>query len=434
MLVYKFGGASVSDAASIRSLIPILEKQKSEKLVLVISAMGKMTNAFERLLTLYRKDDPMKLNQLNKIKTYHLSIVSNLFDINHSVFQLLNDCFLKLEEKLKLVSTQSYDYSYDQTVVFGELLSTRIVSEFFNQNKLTNVLLDASELLITNAKYRDARLDWEKTKEKIVAKLKPELKTCNLVITQGFIAGTESGIRTTLGREGSDYSAAILAHSMDAIELTVWKDVPGILNGDPKYFSEARNLKHISYHETVELAFYGASVIHPRTLQPLKTKQIPLFVRSFKNPKLETVINSNNADDAKIPSIIIKENQILFSIASRDFGFIDAEKLADILKLFSANHFHIRLLQNSALNFSLVADDNPLQLDELLNQLQGEFTLKYNRDLSLLSVRHMKDEQFNNLFEDTELLLEMHSRMTNQFVMKASDLMKHLDSISGFIS
>ena len=434
MLVYKFGGASVSDAASIRSLLPLLEKQKSEKLVLVISAMGKMTNAFERLLALYRKDDPMKLNQLNKIKTYHLSIVSHLFDINHSVFQWLNDCFLRLEEKLELVSTQSYDYAYDQTVVFGELLSTRIVSAFFNQNKVANVLLDASELLITNAKYRDARLDWEKTKEKIVLKLTPQFEKSSIVITQGFIGGTEQGIRTTLGREGSDYSAAIFAHCIDASELIVWKDVPGILNGDPKHFLNARSLKHISYHETVELAFYGASVIHPRTLQPLKVKQIPLFVRSFINPELETIIDSDNTDDGNIPSVIIKENQILFSIASRDFGFIDAEKLADILKLFSANHFHIRLLQNSALNFSIVADENPLQLEELLNKLQGEFTVKYNRDLSLLTVRHLQDEKLSAIFDDTELLLEMHNRMTDQFVMKAKDLTKHLSSISKFIS
>ncbi len=253
------------------------------------------------------------------------------------------------------------------------------------------------------------------------------------MITQGFIGGTEQGIRTTLGREGSDYSAAILAHCLNAEELTVWKDVPGILNADPKQFSEARSLKHISYHETVELAFYGAGVIHPRTLQPLKAKQIPLFVRSFLNSEQETIINSDNCDDRNIPSFIIKENQILFSIASRDFSFIDAEKLTGILKLFSINHFHIRLLQNSALNFSLVADENPLQLDELLNQLQGEFTVKYNRALSLLTVRNWKDERINNLFEDTELLLEMHNRMTDQFVMKAEDLKLKLEELAVFV-
>ncbi|MCD6180622.1 MAG: aspartate kinase [Bacteroidales bacterium] len=429
MLVYKFGGASVKDAYSIRSLLPLIEKQRSEKLLVVISAMGKMTNAFEHLLTLYREDNPMKLNQLNKIKTYHLSIISDLFEINHPVFQLVNNCFLQLEEKLAEASKQSYDYSYDQTVVFGELLSTRIVSEFFNQNKVDNILLDASDLLITNAKYRDARLDWEKTKEKISVKLTPQFEKASIVITQGFIGGTEAGRRTTLSREGSDYSAAIFAHFLNAEKLVVWKDVPGILNGDPKYFSKARSLKHISYHETVELAFYGASVIHPRTLQPLKAKQIPLFVRSFKNPDSETVINSNNTDDGDIPSFIIKENQILFSIASRDFSFIDAEKLTEILKLFSSNHFYIRLLQNSALNFSIVADENTLQLEELLKQLQKEYSVKYNRNLSLLTVRHWNDDRLNNLFTDIELLLEMHNRLTDQFVMKAQDLSRKLEGL-----
>lgn len=433
MLVYKFGGASVKDAASIRSLLPIIEKQKSEKLLLVVSAMGKMTNAFELLLNHYRNDDSEKLNQLNKIKTYHLTIARDLFDDRHPVFQKIEDCYRKLEDALAKAPAQSYDYSYDQTVIYGELLSTQIVSAFFTQNRFINIWLDASELLITNAKHRDARIDWAKTKDRIATELSPEFDNVNLVITQGFISGTDDGLRTTLGREGSDYSAAIIAHCLDADELTVWKDVPGILNADPKQFPEARNLKHISYRETVELAFYGAGVIHPRTLQPLKAKQIPLFVRSFINPELETIINSDTTDDGNIPSIIIKENQILFSIASRDFSFIDAEKLADILKLFSANHFHIRLIQNSALNFSIVADENPLQLEELLKKLQGEFTVKYNRDLSLLTVRHMQDEQFNNLFEDTEILLEMHNRMADQFVMKASELAKNIEFISRFI-
>lgn len=433
MLVYKFGGTSVKDAASIRSLLPIIENKKSVKLVMVISAMGKMTNAFELLLALYRNDDPAKLIQLNKIKEYHLTIANDLFDDNHPVFQVVNNCFKQLEEKLTQAPLQSYDYSYDQTVIYGELLSTRIVSAFFNQNNLVNTWVDASGLLITNSKHRDAQIDWEKTKDKIITILNPEFETVNLVITQGFISGTEDGIRTTLGREGSDYSAAILAHSLDASELTVWKDVPGILNGDPYYFNEARCLKHISYHETVELAFYGASVIHPRTLQPLKAKEIPLFVRSFINTDKASLIDNNSLSDEEIPSFIIKEKQILFSIASRDFSFIDAEKLTGILKLFSSNHFHIRVLQNSALNFSIVADENPLQLEELLNKLQGEYIVKYNRDLSLLTVRHLKDERLNTLFADTELLLEMHSRLTQQFVMKAQNLSLKLEELAAFV-
>ena len=433
MLVYKFGGASVKDVASIRSLLPIIEKQKSEKLVLVISAMGKMTNAFELLLSLYRKNDEEKTTQLNKIKTFHFAIIDELFDKDHRIFSTINKCFAQLEEKLEQVSQQSYDYSYDQTVCYGELLSSSILSEFLNEQGVPNCLMNASEILVTNDKYRDAQLDWNMTKENISTKLKPKFEEFNLIITQGFIGGTKEGMRTTIGREGSDYSAAILANCLDASHLTVWKDVPGILNADPKQIPNAKCLKHISYHETVELAFYGASVIHPRTLQPLKIKNIPLFVRSFINPESVSLIDGNSHSDGEIPSFIIKDNQILFTIASRDFSFINAEKLTDILKLFSTYHFHIRLLQNSALNFSLVADENPLQLEVLLQQLKTEFSVKYNRNLSLLTVRHFQSPGLFKLFNKSEILLEMHSRMTQQFVLDSSFLQSKMEQLATFV-
>ncbi len=433
MLVYKFGGVSVKDAVHIRLLIPLIEEQKSEKMVLVISAMGKMTNAFELLLALFRKDDSEKYSQLNYIKTYHFDIINELFNKNHSIFEEIKHCFVQLETKLEQALSQSYDFSYDQTVGYGELLSSLILSEFLNNNGMQNCRLDASEFIITNDKYRDARVDWNKTKESIAAKLAPAFDKCNLIITQGFISGTIDGYRTTLGREGSDYTAAIIAHCLDAKQLTVWKDVPGILNADPKQFLNARNLKHISYHETVELAFYGASVIHSRALQPLKNKNIPLYIRSFIKPDLVSLIDNNSHTDAEIPSFIIKENQILFTIASRDFTFIDAEKLTGILKLFSTYHFYIRLIQNSALNFSLVTDENPLQLEELLNQLQIDYIIKYNRNLCLLTVRHFKNDSISKLFGNTEILLEMHSRMTQQFVLNSESLKSKLDLLSGFV-
>lgn len=433
MLVYKFGGASLKDAASIRYLLPIIEKQKSKKLVLVISAMGKMTNAFEILLALFRNGDPDKLIQLNKIKAFHIAIVEELFTNDHPIFASINEIFRELEEKLNQVAQHSYDFAYDQTVCYGELLSSFILSEFLNEHGVLNKLLDASEYLITNDKYRDAEVDWIQTKENISTKIEPEFGNFNLVITQGFIGGTIQGLRTTIGREGSDYSAAILAHCLNSSQLTVWKDVPGILNADPKKMATARCLKHISYHEAVELAFYGATVIHPRTLQPLKIKQIPLYVRSFLDPAAMSLIDGNNLSDGEIPSFIIKENQILFSISSRDFGFIDAEKLTDILNLFSTYHFHIRLLQNSALNFSLVADENPLQLDVLLKHLQTEFSVRYNRDLSLLTIRHFQNKKLSNLFKDTEILLEMHSRLTHQYVLGAKDLSLKLNKLAAFV-
>jgi len=433
MLVYKFGGASVKDAASIQLLLPILKKQKSKKIVVVISAMGKMTNAFELLLALYRENNADKHIQLNKIKDFHLAIAEQFFEKAHPLFNSINECLRSLEEKLDVAPQQSYDYSYDQTVGYGELLSSLILSEFLNLNGVPNKRLDASELLITNDKHRDARVDWVKTTEAISTKIAPEFEKLDLIVTQGFIGGTVQGLRTTIGREGSDFSAAILAHCLNGSQLTVWKDVPGILNADPKQFPEARSLKHISYHEAVELAFYGASVIHPRTIQPLKSKQIPLYVRSFLNPSVVSLIDGDSHTDGDIPSFIIKENQILFSIASRNFSFITAEKLTDIFKLFSIYHFHIRLIQNSALNFSLLADENPMQLEELLKQLKTEFSVKYNRNLSLLTIRHLQNESLSGLFHDTEILLEMHSRSTQQYVLCAIDLRLKFEQLATFV-
>ncbi|MBN1649969.1 MAG: aspartate kinase [Bacteroidales bacterium] len=433
MLVYKFGGMALKDADRMRALLPILKRQKNEKLVLLVSAMGKMTNAFERLHASYRSNDKSKDIQFQAIKKYHFDIIAKLFEEGHPVFDLVNTCFENVLSTLKKYHNEAYDFSYDQTVSYGELLSSLIVSEFLADQGIENCRLDASELLVTNEKYRDARINWNLTKEKIASKLLPEIDNSNLIITQGFIGGTHSGIRTTIGREGSDFSAAIFAHFLDAKELTVWKDVPGILNADPKKLPKARQLNHLSYHETVELAYYGASVIHPRTLQPLKAKRIPLYIRSFLNPEQVSLIDDNNQSDGDIASFIIKENQILFTIASRDFSFIDAEKLTGILKLFSVNHFHIRLIQNSALNFSLVADENPLQLDELLAQLQEDYSVKYNRNLSLLTVRHLQDSKVSDLFKDTEVLLEMHSRMTQQFVLSSETLASFMTELNDLV-
>ncbi len=433
MLVYKFGGIALKDADSIRALLPIIKKQKNNKLVLVVSAMGKMTNAFELLHAYYRANDTRKDIHFQTIKSYHLDIIANLFKKEHAVFDFVNTTFENLLSTLKKHYNDAYDFSYDQSICYGELLSSLIISEFLADQGLKNCRIDASELLVTNAKYRDARVDWALTKERIAEKLLAEIDKFSLIITQGFIGGTLSGIRTTIGREGSDFSAAIFAHFLNAKTLTVWKDVPGILNADPKKLSKARQLKHLSYHETVELAYYGASVIHPRTLQPLKAKKIPLYIRSFLNPEQVSLIDDNNQSDGDIASFIIKENQILFTIASRDFSFIDAEKLTGILKLFSVNHFHIRLIQNSALNFSLVADENALQLDELLSQLQEDYSVKYNRNLSLLTVRHLHNSKVSDLLNDTEILLEMHSRMTQQFVLSSASLTQAMPDLNNLV-
>lgn len=433
MLVYKFGGASINDAKRINSLIPLIESKKGEKLLIVVSAMGKMTNAFETLLKLYLKSAVDKDEQFNFIKNYHFELMKEIFNEQDSIFNIIDNYFEQVAEKLASLDSEAYDFSYDQIVGYGEIISSQIFSAFLKKQNIENKWIDASGLLITDSKYRDARVNWESTVNRIENNLKPLFSDCNIIITQGFIGGASDGIRTTIGREGSDYSAAIFANCLDAESVTVWKDVPGILNANPLLLPKARNLEHISYHEAVELAFYGASVIHPRTLQPLKIKQIPLFVRSFIQPEKYSLIDNNSFTDGDIPSFIIKDNQILFSISTRDFSFIDAIKLTEILNLFSKHLFHIRLIQNSALNFSIVADENPLQLEELIFNLKPIYKVKYNRNLSLLSVRHSGNAEITNLFEKKEVLLELHSRTSMQFVLSTENLNLKLNQLSGLV-
>ncbi|MBN2236783.1 MAG: aspartate kinase [Bacteroidales bacterium] len=432
MLVYKFGGASVKDAPHIRSLVPLILEKKSSGLTLVISAMGKMTNAFEKLLAFSRAQNSDYQQQFDFIKNYHLQICQDLFLSNHPIYNTLNQCFENIDKALFSTKNDSYDFAYDQVVSYGEILSTKMISAFLSEEKIENQWVDASMFIFTNKKYRDARVDWPATYNAMNS-LMLSSKPNTLIISQGFIGGDGNGNRTTLGREGSDFSAAIFANAIQAESVTVWKDVPGVLNADPHYFPSAIQLNHLSYHETVELAFYGAQVIHPRTLYPLKQKQIPLYVRSFIEQESYSTIDGDLSSDKKFTSFIIKENQILFSISTRDFSFIDAERLAEISRLFSIHHFHIRLLQNSALNISIVADENPLQLEELFAQLHQEYTVKYNRDLSLFTIRHWKDDRVADLFQETKILLEMHSRLTRQFVMKTSDLMAKIDSVSNYL-
>lgn len=433
MLVYKFGGASINEAKRINSLIPLIESKKSENLLIVVSAMGKMTNAFETLLKLYMKNAVNKEEQFIFIKNYHFELMKGIFNEQDSIFKTIDNYFGQVAEKLATLDREAYDFSYDQIVGYGEIISSRIFSAFLMQKDIENKWLDASGLIITNTKFRDAGVDWESTANRIESNLKPLFSDCNIIITQGFIGGTADGIRTTIGREGSDYSAAIFANCLDAESVTVWKDVPGILNANPLLLPKARNLGHISYHEAVELAFYGASVIHPRTLQPLKIKQIPLFVRSFLQPEKYSLIDNNAVTDGEIPSFIIKDNQILFSISTHDFSFIDAIKLTEILNLFSKHLFHIRLIQNSALNFSIVADENPLQLEELILNLKPNYKVKYNRNLSLLSVRHSGNGEIIKLFEKTEVLLELHTRTSMQFVLNTENLNLKLNQLSDLV-
>jgi len=418
MKVFKFGGASVKDAESVRNIPVILENYKTDKLLIIISAMGKTTNGLEELCRAAFDKDPSANHRYEEIRSYHYKIADELFpDKKKEVFTHLNELFREIEEIIHSAGISDYDKFYDQIVSYGELLSTRIISEHLNDAGLKNIWLDARELIATNKTYRAAKIDWEATQQKISERAKPELEQGNIVISQGFI-GSDGTYTTSLGREGSDFSAAIFAHTLDAEEVVVWKDVPGYMNADPKYVDDTVKLDKISYMESIELAFYGAKIIHPKTIRPLKNKGIPLIVKSFLSPdEPGSVIGEDLSSDALTPSCIFKEDQVLISISSRDFSFIAEDHLHNIFGLFSKHRISINLMQNSAISFS-VCVDNSSRLKGLINDLHKDFHVKYNENLQLITIRYYNQPTIDKLTGNKEILLEQKSRMTLQMIVK----------------
>ena len=422
MRVFKFGGASIKDAESVKNIPDILMNYKEEELLIIVSAMGKTTNALEILSKAAFQQDPSTDKFFEEIKTYHLSIAGDLFpDKDHAIFTYLNELFIQLNSWINTDKTpeKEYDYDmyYDQVVAFGELLSTRIVSCYLADAGINNKWLDARKLILTDSTYREAKVDWEATENQIITNVKPELNKHHTIVSQGFI-GSDGKVSTSLGREGSDFSAAIFANILDAEEVIVWKDVPGYLNADPAYFDDTVKLDKISYSESIELAFYGAKIIHPKTIRPLKNKSIPLIVKSFLKPdEPGSIIHEDLSSDALLPSFIIKEDQVLISISSRDFYFIAEEHLHKIFGLFAEHRSRINLMQNSAISFS-VCVDNSSRIQSLITALQHDFSVKYNDGLQMITVRHYKQDTIDNLTLNREILLEQRSRVTVQMVVK----------------
>jgi len=417
MKVLKFGGASVKDAGSVRNIPAILSKYPDENLVIIISAMGKTTNGLEKLTkAAYNKDSDVD-ELYNELYDYHMEIAHDLFPYeSHDIYDHINEIFNALKSWMIRLALDEhehpYDLYYDQIIPTGELLSTRIVSAYLNDESIYNTWLDARELVITNKIYRAAKVDWEQSEKNIKAAIESSIS-----ITQGFI-GSDGKFSTSLGREGSDFTAAIFASILDAEEVVVWKDVPGYLNADPQHFEDTVKLDKLSYTETIELAFYGAKIIHPKTIRPLKNKSIPLRVKSFLEPDADgSLIHEDLSSDTLVPSCIIKENQVLISISSRDFSFIAEDKLYTIFGLFTKHRCGINLMQNSAISFSVCVDMNP-RLDGLIKDLQGEFSLKYNDNLQLITIRHYDEATIDKLTSAKEILLEQKSRLTVQMIVK----------------
>ncbi len=421
MQIYKFGGASVKNAESVKNLGKILATTKSPVIV-VISAMGKTTNALEKLVDAYFTKTTGKAYEIaTQIKTVHFRIFNDLLNAkSKEIREELYSIFESLDKKLDKAPSLNYDYEYDQIVPFGELLSTKIVYLYLKEIGIPCSWLDIRQVLRTNDQYRSAVIDWETSSQQFQKKL----STINQhIITQGFIASTREGISTTLGREGSDYTASVLANLSQAEEVIIWKDVPGFMNADPKKFPDAHKLEKISYQEAVELAFYGAKVIHPKTIQPLQNKLIPLKVKSFLNPSSDgTVIAEIHEDIVFLPVYILKENQILISISLRDFSFVNERQISDIYGIFDKHRAHVSLSQNSAISYSACVECETRRLPELINDLRERYKVLYNEGVQLITIRHYTESCIDKILKGKEILLEQRSRRTARFVVREDKL------------
>lgn len=418
MNVFKFGGASVKDAAAVKNAGEILKLHANDQLVVVISAMGKVTNALEKIVDAYVNQTGEAQSLLDALKNYHLQITNELFsDSKHEVHNKLNNYFVEIEWVLE-EPPRDYDFVYDQIVSFGELLSTTIVSAWLNDNGLNNQWLDVRDCLITDNTYREGKIDWATSTGLFQSRINELFTHSNIIITQGFIGSTTENFSTTLGREGSDYTAAIIAHILNAESVTIWKDVPGVLNADPKHFSDAQKLIQLSYQDAIELAYYGASVIHPKTIKPLENKNIPLHVKSFLEPNSKgTVIGKDLETKPLIPSFIFKSNQVLISIAAKDFSFIAEENLSEIFSDFANAGIKLNSMQNSAISFSVCIDDTPKK-ESLIEKLRVKYKVKYNSGLQLYTIRHYYPSTIEALTVGKEILLEQRSRTTAQLITK----------------
>ena len=416
MRIFKFGGASVKDADGIKNVFSVLEKVGHEDTLLVISAMGKTTNALETVIKNYFEKSNELHASLQEVRKYHNQILMDLFDDEeHDVFYAVNSHFADLEYFIRSNKSPNYSFVYDQVVSYGEIISTTIVSHYFNHAGLKNNWIDVRNFIKTDNNYRDADVDWERTQQLISKGVKKKA----LNITQGFLGSDENNFTTTLGREGSDYTAAIFAYCLSAESVTIWKDVPGVLNADPRYFENAVLLNQISYREAIELAFYGASVIHPKTLQPLQRKEIPLFVKSFVNPLLPGTSVSKGADlEPQTPCFIVKKNQLLISLSSIDFSFIMEENISEIFALFHQYKIKVSLIQNSAISFSVCVEDKFGNFGELKNILSKKFKVAYNEDVSLYTIRHFDEKAAQIVENGKNVLVKQISRETMQLVTK----------------
>lgn len=421
MKVFKFGGASVKDAQAVRNVSRILSLYTQDQLIVVISAMGKTTNIMEKIVeALCKRDEKQYKELVEECYHFHREIAGGLFTEPHyRIFHELEMVFEELKNRFALPVPENYNFEYDQIVSLGEVISTMIVEAFMKEEGHVTCWADARKLIRTDHEYREGEVNWNKTQKLVNERLLPQFKTHRIAITQGFIGHTSEGFTTTLGREGSDFTAGILAYCTNAESVTIWKDVPGMLNADPKWFDRTIKLDKISFKEAIELSYYGATVIHPKTIKPLQNKGIPLHVKSFVHPdEAGTVIQESGEFDHLVPSFIFKMDQVLMSFTPKDFSFIVEQNLGDIFRQLAETGVKINLMQNSALSFSIVFDHSKTNPMELIKLFGEQYEIRFNENLELVTIRHYDDATIRRVTELKDILVEQRTRHTIRIVMK----------------
>jgi aspartate kinase len=425
--VFKFGGASVKDANGFRNVIDILKMCNDEKLVIVVSAMGKTTNALENVARSYHNQDGEMIALLEEIKESHIDLIKELMPNPTEVLVDINDTFVEIEWMLEEAPHEDFDYTYDQIVSIGELLSSKILANFMVQSGISSRWVDVRSIITTDNTYRDARVQWDQTQKNATTKLLPLFAQNNHIITQGFIGSTTENFTTTLGREGSDYTAAILSYCLDAHSMHIWKDVPGVLTGDPRIFEDVTKLPRLSYKEAIEMTYYGAKVIHPKTIKPIQNKQIPLYVRPFLDPTSEGTIISDEKEMTYPPVVVIEPNQVLLHISTNDFSFVAEHHLSRIFSLLAKYRLKVNMMRNAAISFSVCVTNMQDRIAKFETELGSEFKMIQDQDLELVTIRHYNDDILKSMKKNKLILFEERIHQTVQMVVRNIPLMKRKD-------
>ena len=419
MKVFKFGGASLKDAAGLRNVASILQRYANEHLVIIVSAMGKTTNALEEVMAAHVQQNGQAQGLYDALKEKHYGLMRELFDPQDEVFAAVNDVFVEGEWVLEEKPSDNYDYMYDQIVCVGELVSSKITAAFLSQSGLETAWLDARDVVATDNTYREGWVIWDKTKTN-AQKIVPALLTKGgFVLTQGFIGSTSENFTTTLGREGSDYSAAIFSHCLDAESMSIWKDVPGVLNADPRLFEHVIKLDRLSYREAIEMTYYGASVIHPKTIKPLQNKNIPLFVKSFLDPDAPGTEISSDNEETYPPMVMVEKNQALLHITTLDYSFVAEHHMARLFGKAADLRIFVNMMQNTAISFTICVPNQADRIEKFSQEIADEFKVKSESGLELITIRHYNEDTIANLKKGKIVLFEERIRNTLQMVVRA---------------